>query len=323
MSELHKFLFEGMPVRGALVRLTDTWVEILRRRSSNTQTGPYPAPVRLLLGEMAAAGALMQSNIKFDGSLTLQVQGDGPVPLAVVEVQADGGLRATAAVKGAVADDATLAAMLNVRGQGRCAITLEPRTRLPGQQAYQGVVPLQDMDGKDLDSVSAMLEFYMRHSEQLDTTLMLAADAQVAVGLLLQRLPVQGEGNLDAKGDADSLHEHYNRLSILAKSLQRQELLTLDAPSILHRLFWDEPLRVFEPLVGAQGPRFACSCSRARVAKMVLALGAGEVQALLSERGSVEVGCEFCGAQYPFDAVDVAQLFTQASPQMPPPPGRH
>ena len=125
MSELHKFIFDGLPVRGMVVRLTDTWTEILRRRASNSTTGAYAAPVREMLGEMVAAATLMQSNIKFDGSLILQVFGDGPVKLAVVEVQPDLALRATATVTAQVEPAASLSEMVNVSNQGRCAITLD------------------------------------------------------------------------------------------------------------------------------------------------------------------------------------------------------
>jgi molecular chaperone Hsp33 len=138
VSELHKFMFEGLPVRGMLVRLTDAWQEILRRRQ---EAGGYPSAVTELLGEMAAAATLMQANIKFNGALVMQIQGDGPVKLMVAEVQPDLGLRATATVQGEVADLAPLSHMVNVLGQGRCAITLDPKDRLPGQQPYQGVVP--------------------------------------------------------------------------------------------------------------------------------------------------------------------------------------
>ncbi len=142
LSELHKFIFEGLPVRGMLVRLTDAWQDILARRAANSETGAYPTPVRQLLGEMAAAGVLMQGNIKFNGALVLQIFGDGPVKLGVVEVQPDFSLRATCTQVGDVADDATLSQMVNVNNQGRCAITLDPQDRLPGQQPYQGVGPV-------------------------------------------------------------------------------------------------------------------------------------------------------------------------------------
>jgi redox-regulated HSP33 family molecular chaperone len=227
VSELHKFLFEGLPVRGMLVRLTDSWQEILRRRQ---QAGGYPEAVTELLGEMAAAATLMQANIKFNGALILQVQGDGPVKLAVAEVQPDLALRATATVTGEVATDAPLSHMVNVNNLGRCAITLDPKDRLPGQQPYQGVVPLFGDRHEKLEKLSEVIEHYMLQSEQLDTRLVLAANDQVAAGLLIQRLPLQGESNLSGAGavarDEDQIgrNEDYNRIAILAASLKREEL---------------------------------------------------------------------------------------------------
>jgi molecular chaperone Hsp33 len=121
MSELHKFLFDGLPVRGMIVRLTHTWQEVLARRAANTNTGAYPPRVSEMLGEMLAAGALMQSNIKFNGALVLQIMGDGPVKVAVAEIQSDLSMRATATVQGEVAIDSKLSEMVNVLNKGRCA----------------------------------------------------------------------------------------------------------------------------------------------------------------------------------------------------------
>jgi len=323
MSEIHKFIFEGLPVRGAVVRLTDAWVEILRRRASNTTHGAYPAQVQALLGEMTAAAVLMQSNIKFNGALIVQVFGDGPVKLAVVEVQSDFSLRATATVNGEVSPHASLSQMVNVGNEGRCAITLDPQDRQPGQQPYQGVVPLFGDQREKLEKFSDVLQHYMLQSEQLDTTLVLAADDKVAGGLLIQRLPMAGSGNLAAtasQADEDQIgrNEDYNRIALLAASLKREELLTLDVDTILHRLFWEEQLLRFEPLQGESGPRFACSCSRGRVARMIVGLGQSEADSILQERDVIEVGCDFCGLQYRFDAVDTAQIFK--APHLPLPP---
>jgi molecular chaperone Hsp33 len=323
MSELHKFLFDGLPVRGALTRITGGWRDILRRRAANTQTGPYAPPVAELLGEMTAAAVLMQAGIKFDGALVMQIAGDGPVKVAVAEVQSDLRLRATASVTGQVAPGARLAGMVNAHGQGRCAITLDPRQRQPGQQPYQGVAPLVDERGAALNSVAAVIEHYMRQSEQLGTTLILAADEQAAAGLLLQRLPAQGQRNLsqshvEREGEGDE--DDYQRLSVLARSLQRHELLGLEPQAILRRLFWQERLLRLPPLAGAQGPRFACPCSRERMAAALKSLGRPEADSVLAEQGRIEVGCDFCGRQEHFDAVDVARLFTAAA-QRPPQPG--
>jgi molecular chaperone Hsp33 len=329
MSELHKFIFEGLPVRGMLVRLDDAWQEILKRRQA---AGGYPPEVMQLLGEMTAAAALMQANIKFNGALILQIFGDGPVKLAVAEVQPDFSLRATATVnagKGkpgadgsgsAVPAGATLSQMVNVDNQGRCAITLDPKDKFPGQQPYQGVVPLFGDQHEKLEKLSDVLEHYMLQSEQLDTKLVLAANGEMAAGLLIQRLPVKGQGNLEGRTDQQAnedqigLNEHYNRIALLASTLKAEELLTLDADTVLHRLFWEESLTRFEPLA----PSFACSCSRERVGNMLRGLGVAEIESILAERGDVNVGCEFCGAQYGFDPVDAAQLFTAQSSQLPP-----
>ena len=310
MSELHKFLFEGLPVRGMLVRLTDAWQEVLRRRA--TREPAWAPEVAALVGEMCAAGVLMQANIKFDGAVVLQLQGDGPVKLAVAEVQPDLQFRGTATVQGDVAAGSRLAALVNRHGRGRCAITLDPNQRQPGQQPYQGVVALHGDAGEPLQKLSDVLEHYMLQSEQLDTRLVLAADAHVAAGLLIQRLPVEGEGRL-AQEHQIGRSEDFNRIAMLAATLTPEELLSLSPDTVLHRLFWEETLRRFEP----QAPVFACRCSRERVGGMLRGLGREESDSLIAERGLVEVGCEFCGLQYRFDAVDVGELFTPPGRQAP------
>jgi molecular chaperone Hsp33 len=317
MSELHKFLFDGLPVRGSLVRLTGAWQEVLVRRAANTATGAYPPRVSEMLGEMLAAGALMQSNIKFNGALVLQIMGDGPVKVAVAEIQSDLSLRATATVQGTVAMDSKLSDMVNVLNKGRCAITLDPKDKFPGQQPYQGVVPLHGDHNEKLESLAHVLEHYMLQSEQLDTKLVLAANDTVAAGLLIQRLPVQGDKNLGEKSREDEIgiSEAFNRIALFADSLKREELLGLDVDTILHHLFWEEKVLRFEPSY----PRFACTCSRERVSSMLHSLGSVEVESILAEQDKVEVGCDFCGVQYRFDAVDAAALFTQSAVQPPGP----
>ena len=331
MSELTTFLFDGLPVRGMLVRLTDAWQELLRRRQP---VGAFAPEVQVLLGELTAAAVLMQANIKFNGALVIQVFGDGPVKLAVAEVQPDLAFRATAKVVGDVPAGARLEALLNVHGQGRCAITLDPQDKLPGQQPYQGVVPLHGDQREPLQQVSQVLEHYMLQSEQLDTRLVLAADSKVAAGLLIQRLPVTGEGNLagadphggsqrtkegapsfrgQANEDAIGRNEDYNRIATLAASLTREELLELDVDTVLRRLFWEEKLLRFD----IQTPRFACTCSRERVANMIRALGQEEADSILADHGEIDVGCDFCGQQYRFDAVDAVRIFTDPGDQPP------
>ena len=317
MSELHKFIFDGMPVRGMLVRLTDGWQEVLRRRAA--ADAPWPEPVRRLVGEMAAAAVLMQASVKFDGTLVLQVYGDGPVKLAVAEVQPDLAFRATAKVVGEVRPGDRLEALVNVHGGGRCSITLDPAARRAGQQPYQGIVSLHGDLKEPLQQLSEVLEHYMLQSEQLDTRLVLAASDGAACGLLVQRLPVEGEGNLAGRRNEDEIgvNEDFNRIAALMATLTPEELLSLDAETILRRLFWEEPLRRFEPLAGDAAPRFACTCSRERVGRMLKSLGEVEVDGIVAEQGQVEVACEFCGKKYRFDAVDAQGLFLAAGRQAP------
>lgn len=312
MSELHRFLFDGLAVRGILVRLTDGWQALLARR--NASGDAWPPAVQRLAGEMAAAGVLMHANIKWNGALVLQVFGDGPVQLAVAEIRADLSYRVTAKVAGPVTDDAGLEAMLNVHGAGRCAITLDRAERLPGQVPYQGVVPLHDDANAPLQAIGPVLEHYMLQSEQLDTRLVLAADANVACGLLIQRLPPAAGGRRE---DDIGVDEDYNRIALLAATLTRDELLSLDAETILRRLFHDEPLTRFEPLAGAQAPRFVCTCSREKVGAMLRNLGRAEADDIVSEQGAVSVACDFCAASYRFDAIDIGELFTPIEAQAP------
>jgi molecular chaperone Hsp33 len=314
MSELHKFLFNGLPVRGALVRITDSWQEILRRRAANRLTGAWPPVVVQLAGEMTAAGVLIQSSITFNGALVLQIFGDGPVKVAVTEVLSDLRLRSTATVSGPITPSplgVPLSRMINVQGGGRCVITLDPAGRPPGQQPYQGVVPLVDERGRGLELLADIIEHYMLQSEQLQTALVLAADEHAACGLIIQRLPEQG-GPSPSQLAQDSEDDDFRRIALLAKSITREELLTLDADTILHRLFWQEQLTRTAPLTGEHGPRFSCSCTHESMLALLRSLGEDQVRNVLREYGLVDVGCDFCGYQEHFSAVDVARLFTPA-----------
>jgi molecular chaperone Hsp33 len=304
---LQKFMFDNTPVRGELVEMSDTWREILSRRD-------YPRAVRSLLGEMLSAAALLSANLKFNGALVMQIHGDGPLTLLVVECDAELRMRATAKLaEGAeVADDATLTELVNRGGNGRFAITLDPKDKLPGQQAYQGIVPL------DGGSVAVVIENYMMRSEQLDTRMWLAADDQVSRGLLLQKLP--GEGGIHAPTE-DAL-EAWDRTVMLASTLRPDELLSTDIQTVMRRLFWEETIRVFDPL----RPAFHCSCNRERVGNMLKMLGQEEIDSAIAELGHLGIDCDFCGQHYDFDKVDCAQLFAAEIPVdalQTPGPSRH
>jgi molecular chaperone Hsp33 len=294
MDSLQRFIFENAAVRGEFVEISDTWQQVQARTA-------YPAPVRDLLGEMLAAAALLSANLKFNGMLVMQMHGDGPVRLLVVECDSDLRLRATAklAPDAVIADDADLTQLVNAHGHGRFVITLDPKDKLPGQQPYQGIVPL------DGESVAVVIENYMLRSEQLDTKLWLAADAGVSRGLLLQKLPK--EGGIDAPVADDA--ETWNHTVTLASTLQRAELLSTDISTLMHRLFWQETIRVFEP----RHPSFHCSCTREKVGNMLKMLGKEEIDSALADLGQLSINCDFCGQHYAFDKVDCAQLFASES----------
>lgn len=309
---LQKFIFDNAAVRGELVEISDTWREIQARHA-------YPKAVRTVLGDMVAAGALLSANLKFNGSIVMQIHGDGPVRLLVVECDADLRMRATAklAPDAVIDDDATLSQLFNASGKGRFVITLDPADKMPGQQPYQGVVPL---DGEDMATV---IENYMLRSEQMDTRLWLAADDKIARGLLLQKLPRHSgkEDQTKQATEAEDL-ETWNRAAMLGQTLKREELLSTDIETLLKRLFWEETIRVFDPL----HPQFHCGCNREKVANMLKMLGQPEVEAALTELGELGINCDFCGKHYSFDKVDCAQLFASDDPaqaMMPPSGSTH
>lgn len=283
-DSLQRFVFEHSPIRGEIVRLDATWRAVLERRD-------YPRPVRSLLGELMAASSLLAASIKFDGRLTIQAKGDGPVKLLVVECTSRQTLR------GLVQWDepVPIGGVPQLLGGGELVITIEPDKG----ERYQGIVAV------DGESLAEVLEHYFARSEQLATRLWLAADEVQAAGMLLQRLPS------DERHDPDT----WERAVHLGSTITRDELLTLPVRDILHRLYHEEDIRLFS----GHPVSFRCSCSRARVETVLRMLGREEVRSILAERGNVEVDCQFCGSHYELDPVDAEQLFaarhmTDASP---------
>ncbi|SSY70208.1 Hsp33 family molecular chaperone HslO [Alysiella crassa] len=272
-----RFIFDTMPVRGLHVQAQEVWQHIVARKH-------YPTAIRRALGELLAAGALLSSNLKLDGTLILQVQGQGILKLLVVEATSHHTVRATARFDETanIADDANLSDLLG--DNGVFVITLQPKE---GEQ-WQGVVPLEG------GSIATMLMNYMARSEQLQTHIALAADDHSVGGLLLQRLPEQ-------ELDDDS----WQHVTTLAETLTATELLNLDAQNVLYRLFHETPPRVFEP----EQLEFACTCSRGKVSDMLLLLGGQEVGAAVAEEGSITIDCDFCNEHYTFDEQDVNALF--------------
>jgi molecular chaperone Hsp33 len=309
-NEIHRFLLQEAPIRGESVRLTTEWQEVVNRHS-------LPPAVQRALGELTAAAVLLSAALKFDGALVLQILGDGPVHLVVVEsnsVAASVGelgtkFRATAKLRESIDAStidpaATFKELVNPFGTGRFVMTLDPRIKLPGQQTYQAIVPLEG------NSVAEVIAGYMARSEQVPTRLWLAADANQASGLLLQKLPSEG-GSIELKAvDAQKAiaDESWRRLEQLADTVGPDELLVTDSEQLMHRLFWQEPMRSLDQRICY----FGCSCTREKVGSMLQTLGLSEVEGILSEREKVKVNCDYCNTAYEFDSIDCAALFSSA-----------
>ena len=272
-----RFIFDDMPVRGLHVRLENVWTHIVGQKH-------YPAAIRRALGELLAAGALLSGNLKTDGTLIVQVQGQGRLKMLVVEATSDQTVRATARwdETADINDDESLTDLLG--SNSVFVLTLQPKDAEP----WQGVVPLEG------GSIAQMLINYTKRSEQLDTQIVLASSDDACGGLLVQRLP-------ETEPDAAS----WEHVGTLVQTLTPEELTGLDAQHVLYRLFHETPPRVFDP----ESIEFACTCSRGKVSDMLLMLGGEEVGGVVAEQGSIQIDCDFCHAKYVFDEADVNALF--------------
>jgi molecular chaperone Hsp33 len=291
---LHRFLFERYPIRGHLVHLDASWRALLEHRD-------YPGPVRDTLGEAVAAAVLLSATLKFEGTLSLQLRGEGPMHLLLAQCSGQLGIRAVARYR----DPGTSADLAALAGRGNLTVTLENEDL---SQRYQGVVPL---DGKRLEDC---LRLYFETSEQLPTRLWLHASERGVAGMLLQRLSDDSahSSRPHAEAAVEEIDDAWRRVQSHAATLTGDELSTLSDVAIISRLFAEDDVRLFEPAPVF----FRCRCSRERVVGMLRSLGAAEVRSILTERGSVEVRCDFCNRAYEFDAVDVEHFLAavDASP---------
>ena len=280
-DQLLRFIFDGTDVRGE-------WVQLERSYQDALINHHYPPAVRVLVGEFLAAVSLLGATLKFEGTIALQARSeDGEIPLIVAEASSDHSLRAI--VHGAErAASAEFKRLLG--GKATLAITIDP---VQGKR-YQGIVPLEG------DSLARCLEDYFHRSEQLPTRVWLVADAQRAAGLFLQELP--------SRLDFAERSQQWQHLSMLAETVEAQELLQLSGDELLHRLFHQEHLR----LLRRDALHFRCSCSRERTGSMLRTLGRNELDDILREQGSIEVNCEFCNQLFRFAADDIANLFAPA-----------
>ncbi len=292
---LHRFLFEHYPIRGHLVHLDASWKALLEHRE-------YPNAIRDTLGEAVAASVLLAATLKFDGTLSLQLQGQGPMHLMLAQCSSELGVRAVARYR----ESSEVRDLSALSGEGNLSVTLENEDL---SQRYQGVVPLSG------ERLAACLQGYFENSEQLPTRLWLHATEKGASGMLLQRLPVS---SLDQRGGGAGrrappttaeIEDAWQRVQLLGDTLKPEELETLSDLTILRRLFAEDDVRLFEPAPVF----FRCRCSRDRVVSMLRALGAEEIRSIVAERGKIEVHCDFCNRVYEFDAVDAEHLLAETA----------
>ncbi|MGO1616552.1 MAG: Hsp33 family molecular chaperone HslO [Oceanisphaera sp.] len=276
IDTLHRYLFDNYEVRGELVQLQQSYQQVLASQH-------YPAPVQRLLGELLTATSLLTATLKFEGHINVQLQGDGPVSLVVVNGDNAQQLRGIARWEGDIPDTDNLAELM---GKGYLAITITPNDG----ERYQGIVELGQ------DSLSKSIESYFAQSEQLKTRIWLFTDPQLeqpqCAGILLQALPNVQEGD-------------FEHLEALTHTIKAQELLSLEAHEILYRLYHQDSVRVFDP----QPVSFLCSCSREKCEQALLQLGEAEATDVVTEEGKIEMNCDYCGQHYHFNLADLQTLF--------------
>lgn len=277
---LNRYLFEDLSVRGELVQLDEAYQRIISSKE-------YPAPLKNLLGELLVSTTLLTATLKFEGSITMQLQGDGPVSLAVINGDHDQKVRGVARWEGGIADDASIHDML---GKGHLVITIDPKKG----ERYQGIV------GLDGDNLSDILESYFANSEQLKTRIWLRLGEhegqQRAAGMLIQVMP-----------DGTGTPEDFEHLEQLTDTVKNEELFTLEANDLLYRLYNQEKVRLFDP----QPVEFHCGCSRERSGAAIVTIDRAEVNDILAEVGSISLHCDYCGTNYTFDEAQVSELFDQ------------
>ncbi len=277
---LRRFIFSGLAIRGEWLNLTDSWQAAKQHHS-------YPQAITQQLGEAISAATLLSSTIKFAGNLILQAQGDGPLKSLVAQSSHQKEIRGWARYDDKIAAES----FADLLGNGRMVLTIEPNKGEP----YQGIVPLTG------DSIASAVETYFTQSEQLKTRLWIFADQHQAAGLLIQELPSDTNNH-------EQTQEDWGRIEALADTITEQELLHLSCEEVLHRLFNQETVRLFD----AEPVTFKCRCSAQKVATTLLSLGRTAVDDILTEQQEIVAGCEFCGQQYHFDTVDIERIFSHS-----------
>jgi molecular chaperone Hsp33 len=286
-DQLKRFLFTDSPIRGEHVSLDASWRKIVAQSDIKGRA-------LTLLGHALTAATLLVETLKIEGSVSLQIRGTGAIHLLMAEATS------SHTIRGIVRQSRELGEATNLQEifeSDKLVITIRSKTGSP----HQGIVPL------DGDNISDALQAYFDQSEQLPTRIWFSCDEQSASGLLLQKLPAE-EKDKDA----------WNRVLHLAETTQQKELLELKAETLLHRLFHEETLEVFE----AKPVEFSCTCSEQRTRDMLVSLGKSEIDNIIKEQNEVAITCEFCNSNYAFDRVDLEQLFVDGD-KLPLSPTRH
>jgi molecular chaperone Hsp33 len=287
-DSLHRFHLENLHVRGEWVSLGESWQKIQR-------TANYPEPLRHVLGEALVAISLLAESLKFDGSLVLQIRGAHPVSMLVVQASSSGTIRGLASWKGEIAADASFKDLFSSTSDddstATMVISVEPNSA-QGER-YQSLVALEG------DSLAECFTQYFAQSEQLNTRLWLAVDDNFAAGMMLQSLPLE---------DTEMQTDGWEHATILADTLRDIELLELNAGELLHRLYHEEDLRIYD----AKPIRFECTCSQQKIEHTIRSIGEDEANLIISERGNIEIDCDFCNTKYVLDSIDVKRLFSEA-----------
>jgi len=292
---LHRFQLENLHVLGEWLSLSQSWQEI-------QSTTEYPPAILQVLGEALVAISLLADSLKFDGSLVLQIHGTAPVSMLVVQATSDGSIRGLANWQSEISSEATFKELFqpvddkngNSR-QGTMAISVEPSSN-QGER-YQSLVSLEG------ESLAECFTQYFAQSEQLNTRMWLAVDEKVAAGLMLQSLPSEETSTFNT-----TQSDGWNHASILADTIKDEELLELKAQELLHRLYHEEDLRIYD----AKKIRFECTCSQEKINHAIYSIGEKEANSIIKEQGNITVDCDFCNTNYVLDSVDVASLFSDA-----------
>lgn len=272
---LQRFMFEHASIRGEIVHLSNTYQTIMQQRS-------YPPAVKKLLGEALVSCILLAGSIKFEGDIHLQFQGDACLPFIIVQCDNQLNVRACAKYHNGTDSDYENAFL-----HGQMSLTIQQYKQT---NTYQSIVPIRST------SMADNLMHYFAQSEQLPSQVWLAISEERAAGMILQLMPDQ---------NTEQREQFWEYAVQIGETITEEELLTLDNETILHRLYHETVLRLYD----ARSVRFKCRCNAEKMKHVLTVLGKEDVQQLVQESGHVDVRCEFCNQAYQFDAIDIAMLY--------------